>query len=198
MKMKNKLGRKNIVVAAIMIFCAASVGVVYADEAAGRGNPMSGLAAAIAQKFNLSQEQVQAVLDEQRDQWQEQRQKKAEQAKTAREQKFADYLAKLLSEGKMTQAQANAIAAKRAELVAKIVAPTTQDRSDFRNMTAEQRKAAMETRKMQMEAEREAIKQWASANNIPDEYIPMIGLMGGGYGRGGGFGGKTPCLLEKN
>jgi len=44
----------------------------------------------------------------------------------------------------------------------------------------------------------------AKANSATDpQYVPMVGLMGGGYGRGGGFGGpgfdgKRPCLLEKN
>jgi len=200
--MKKKLSRKNIIAAAIMVFCAASVGTVYAGETADKGM-MSGLVAAIAQKFNLNQTEVQAVFDQQRGQWQEKRQEKAEQMKNEREQKFADYLAKLVSEGKITQTQANAISAKRAELAAKIPAQATQDKSDFRNMTADERKAAMEAKKAETQAEREALKQWASDNSIPEEYVPMVGLMGGGHGRGGGFGGpgfdgKRPCLSEKN
>jgi len=168
--MKNKLSRKNIIAAAIMVFCAASVGTVYANEAADK-DMMSGLVAAIAQKFNLNQTDLQAVFDQQRGQWQEKRQEKVKQMETAREQKFADYLAKLVSEGKITQTQANAINAKRAELAAKVDAQATQDKSDFRNMTADERKAAMEAKKAQTQAEREALKQWASANSIPEQWV---------------------------
>jgi len=45
--MKNKLNRKNIVAAAVMVFCAAVAvwgGAAYADEIAIKENPMSGLA----------------------------------------------------------------------------------------------------------------------------------------------------------
>lgn len=190
--MKKKLNRKNIVAAAIMIFCAASAGAgtVYADEGVGKGNPMSGLAGAIAQKFNLNQAEVQAVFDQQRGQWQEKRQEKAKQMEAAREQKFADYLAKLVGEGKIKPTQAEAIKAKRAELEAKIASQAIAEKSNFKNMTAEERKEAMETRKTKLEADREALKQWANANGIPEQYVPMVGLMGGGHGRGGGFGGS--------
>jgi len=197
-----KLQRKQIVAAAVMVFCAAcaGVGAVYANDSVMRGKD---IAAAIAQKFNLDEVQVQAVFDQQRGQWQEQRQNKAEEMKVNRQQKFADNLAKLVSEGKIIQAQANAINAKRAELEAKIVASANAAKPDLRNMTADERKAAMEARKAQMEDEREALKQWASVNGIPEEYVPMAGLMGGGHGRGGGFGGpgfdgKSPCPSGKN
>lgn len=194
--------RKQIVAAAIMVFCAAcaGAGAVYANESAMKGG---GIAQAIAQKFNLDEAQVQAMFDQQRGQWQEERQNKAAEMKVNREQKFADNLVKLVSEGKITQAQANAINVKRAELEAKIVASANAAKPDFKNMTADERKAAMEARKAQMEAEREALKQWASANGIPEEYVPMVGLMGCGHGRGGGFGGpgfdeKKSCLSGKN
>jgi hypothetical protein len=66
---------------------------------------------------------------------------------------------------------------------------------NMKNMTKEQRQAAMETKKAEMEAQRTALKQWAADNGISEEYLPMCGLGGGlgmGRGRGGEFGGPGP------
>ena len=191
--MKSKLSRKNIVVAAIMIFCAATVagvGAVYADEIVGKGNPMSGLVSAIAQKFNLNEADVQAVFDQQREQMQAQREQNRGQMETKRQERFEARLGELVSSGKLTQSQANAIKDKKAELEAQMEAT----KPDFKNMTQEERKTAMKEQKTKMEVERVALKQWASNNGIAEEYLPMTGMgfMAAGHGRGGGFGNRLP------
>jgi hypothetical protein len=195
-----KLQRKQIVAVAIMIFCAAcaGAGAVYANDSAMRGKD---IAAAIAQKFNLDEAQVQAVFDRQRDKMQANR----EEMETKRQEQFESRLDKLVSEGKLTEAQAAAIKAKKAELETAREANKNESGTEFKNMTEEERKAAMEERKTKMEAQREALKQWAQDNGISEEYLPMVGMgfAGGGHGRGGGFGGSEfggnrPCLSEKN
>jgi hypothetical protein len=197
-----KISRKQMVAAAIMIFCAACAGfgAVYADETTGKNNPMSGLVSAIASKFNLNQADVQAVFDEQKSKMKADRQVKMAEMETKRRAEFVTRLSGLVTAGKLTQAQADAIKAKRTELQAQREADKPGMES-MKNMTEAERQTAMEARKTKMEAERTALKQWAADNGISEEYIMMAGEMGmgGGHGRGGGFGGpgpdgQAPCL----
>ena len=93
--MKNKLNRKNIVAAAVMVFCAAVAvwgGAAYADEIAIKENPMSGLAAVIASKFNLSESAVQAVFDEQMQARRERMEANRKEMETKRREQFEDRL----------------------------------------------------------------------------------------------------------
>jgi len=186
-----KINRKQMVAAAIMIFCAATaagIGAVYAADSDSKSNPMSGLVAAIASKFNLNQAEVQAVFDEQKTQMEANRQAKMAEMETKRQADFVARLGELVTSGKLTQAQVDAIKAKSVELKA---ARATEkiDMESMKDKTEAERQAVMEARKTKMEAERIALKQWAADNGIPEEYIPMAGRMGGGHGRGGGFGG---------
>ena len=81
-------------------------GAVFATANSTSGtDPMSGLVSAIATKFNLKKDNVQKVFDEQRT-----------QMETQREQEVKDQVAQLVKDGKLTQAQADKINAKRAEL----------------------------------------------------------------------------------
>lgn len=200
--MKNKLSRENIVAAAVMVFCAAVAvwgGAAYAGEIAAKENPMSGLAAAIASKFNLSESAVQAVFDEQMQARREKMEANRKEMETRRREQFEDRLNKLAAEGKLTEAQAAAIKNKKAEMEAQMMAQAGA-KFDFKSMTVEERKAAMEKQKTEMEARRAALEQWAADNGIAEEYLPMVGagFAGGGHGRGGGlggpgFGGQGPC-----
>lgn len=140
---------------------------------ASRPNPMQSLITAIAQKFNVSANDVQAVFDEQRTQMEAQH--KAEEASR---------LAAAVTNGTLTQAQADAITAKKAELEAARKA----QKDTFQNLTEAERQA-------KITAERDALKTWATQNNIPEQYLMFLG--GGHGGRGGhggpGFGGPgTP------
>ena len=81
-------------------------GAVFATANSTSGtDPMSGLVSAIATKFNLKKDDVQKVFDEQRT-----------QMETQREKEVKDQVAQLVKDGKLTQAQADKINAKRAEL----------------------------------------------------------------------------------
>ena len=78
-------------------------GAVFATANSTSGtDPMSGLVSAIATKFNLKKDDVQKVFDEQRT-----------QMETQREQEVKDHVAQLVKDGKLTQAQADKINAKR-------------------------------------------------------------------------------------
>ncbi|TSD06311.1 MAG: Uncharacterized protein Greene07147_170 [Parcubacteria group bacterium Greene0714_7] len=145
--------------------------LAYADtlSASDKNNPMSSLVSAIATKFNLNSADVQAVVDEVM---------KTERAGHMAEMQAnqATRLAKAVTDGKLTQAQANLITAKLAEMKASMEA----------NRTANQNLTEAE-RKTKMQAEHESLKAWATANNIPMNFLAQFG------GKGHGFdGGKGP------
>ncbi len=125
--------------------------------------PLDGIATAIATKFNLNSVEVQAVVDQamaaQRTEME------AQQAKNFRER-----LATAVSEKKLTQAQADLIIAKQAEL--------KTARESAKDQTPAQRLAAM---KEQMAS----LKKWATDNKIPEGYM-MFGSrpMGPGMDKG--------------
>lgn len=129
-------------------------------SAAQNHNQTNSMVSAIAKKFNLKESDVQSVFDEQRSL------KQAE-----REQTMKDEVTALVKDGKLTQAQANKINAKRAELNKQREA----NQDNKQNLTAEQRKAKMEEHKT-------AIDNWLKDNNIDAQYRY---LLGGGHARGG-------------
>jgi len=92
-----------------------------------------------------------------------------------REQEMKDKVAALVEDGKLTQAQADKINAKRAELQQAREA----NRDSMQDKTADERKAAME-------AEKTTIDTWLSENDIDDSYAY---LLMGGHGHGGPGGG---------
>lgn len=112
----------------------------------------------IASKFNLNKADVQKVFDEEH-----------AARETEREQRAADKLAELVKAGTLTQAQADKITAKRAEMKANREA----NKESFKDMTEAERKAAMDAKKAELD-------QWAKDNGIDAKY-----LMPGGGGRGG-------------
>lgn len=132
-------------------------------------NPMSSLVSAIAIKFNLNSADVQAVVDDVM---------KTEQATHMADMQAnqATRLAKAVTDGKLTQAQANLITTKLSEMKASMEANQTANQ----NLTQAERKA-------KMQAEQASLKEWATANNIPMNFLSQFG------GRGHGFdGGKGP------
>jgi type VI protein secretion system component VasK len=124
-------------------------------------NPMSSLVSALATKFNLKTSDVQAVFDEQHTQMEAQRNS---EVKTK--------LAQLVKDGKLTQAQADAITAKRSELQKQ----RDSNRASMDGKTHAERKTAMDT-------ERSALDTWFSDNNISTDYRYLV--FGGGRGHGG-------------
>lgn len=140
-------------------------------DSAASNDPMSGLVDAIATKFNLKEADVQAVFDTQHD---------AMQAE--REASVKVKIAQLVTDGKITQAQADKINEKRAELQAEREAAKDSGKT-------------REEMKTEMGAKRTELKAWAEENDIEQEYLRYV--MGGGHGQArhghggpGGFGGR--------
>lgn len=156
---------KKLVVAGTVVavsLAGLAGGAAYATTNSTSGtDPMSGLASAIATKFNLNKDDVQKVVDEQRTQMQAQR-----------DQEVKDQVAQLVKDGKLTQAQADKINANRAELEKEREANRTSEQ----NLTDEQRKAKMDEHKT-------ALDTWLKDNGIDSQYAYL--LMGGRGGHGG-------------
>ena len=115
----------------------------------------------IASKFNLNKADVQKVFDEDRT---------AHEAE--REQQAATKLADLVKAGTLTQAQADKISDKRAEMKA----DREKNQDSFKNMTETERKAAMDAKKAELD-------QWAKDNGIDAKYL----MPGDGHGPGRGM-----------
>jgi len=173
---------KTIAIAVATIAGTATLGIatLFAAQApnAERANPMTRFVTAIAEKFNLNVSDVQAVVDEQR-----QAMRTEQQAKMA--EQWNERLAQAVANGKLTQAQADLIAAKHAEMQA-----TAEGMKD---LDQDERAAAMK-------AKSESLKAWAEENDIPEQYVTMFGFgrgMMGGQGRmGGQEGGRGGRMMD--
>lgn len=153
------------IVTAVGVASISGLGMANAATDTSNGNgPMSGLIDAIATKFNLDKDEVQTVFNEQRT-----------VMEAEREQDAKDTVAQLVEDGKLSQSQADAINAKRAELTAQREAERTTDGSK----SAEERKA-------EREAHRTELDKWLTDNSISEDYAY---LLMGGRGHGGGPGG---------
>lgn len=124
----------------------------------------------IAQKFGLKQTDVQAVVDQVRDERQGERQTEMTELIEAR-------LSIAVKNGKLTEAQKNLILAKHKELQAQ----KTKDMAAWRDLSHDQRRSKMDEQRVALEA-------WAKQNNIDTKYLNTFGL-GDGKGMGKGFGG---------
>lgn len=147
--------------AAVGVTGLVGVGVANAATTTNGSGPMSGLVSAIATKFNLKASDVQAVFDEQHTKMQ-----------AEREAEITKQVAQLVTDGKITQAQADKINAKRAEI--------TKEREAAKDSATTKTRAEMKT---EMEAKRTELETWAKENGIDTQYLRFV--MGGGHGPGG-------------
>lgn len=128
---------------------------------------ITNLVNALAQKFNLNSTEVKTVVDTVMASEKASMQANREARQSTN---LADRLAKAVTAGKITQAQSVLITAK--------VQETKTFMESMKNKTDAERKAAMKTFKTNIET-------WATANNIPKEFIMMGGMKGmGGKGHG--------------
>lgn len=149
----------------------AGIASAATDTSANTTNPMSSLVDAIASKFNLDKSEVQSVFDEQRTKMTEER-----------ETKIKEKVAQLVTDGKITQAQADKINAKRAEL--------QKEREANKDTATSKTRSEMKT---EMDAKKTELKQWAKDNDISTEYLRYVMGGPGHHGHGGpGFGGEKP------
>ncbi len=158
--MNTKLFTYAVVPALVLTFAGSVLSASAASTDASRPSPMAGFVSAIAQKFNLNVADVQKVVDDQHS-----------VMRVSHAQVFADRLAKAVSDGKLTQAQANLITAKKAELEA--------FRVSLNGKTQAEKQVAMKT-------QFDALKKWATDNKIPSGFAFFGGLeLGRGMGHGG-------------
>lgn len=152
----------------------AGVAQAATTDTSSTDNPMSSLVDKLATKFNLDKTEVQKVVDEQRTEMEAERE---EQVKTK--------LAELVKAGTITQAQSDAITAKRAELQKEREA--SKDAAE--DKTAEERKTERETKRTELEA-------WAKEQGLDTKYLRYVFGHGGpgGHGHGGpGMRGEKPA-----
>lgn len=139
--------------AGILVF-----GMPAQANAQSPGEEIQSLVQMIASKFGLKTADVQSVVDQHRQQMQ-----------AKHETNYEARLTQLVKDGKITEAQKQLILTKHKELETK----REENRNKMKDMTPEQRKAAMQ-------AEKTEIETWAKQNNIDVKY-----LFGGDMGRWG-------------
>jgi Spy/CpxP family protein refolding chaperone len=124
---------------------------------------MQGLIETIAQKFGLDQNKVKAIVND----YQTQQKKRMQKNMEKRQE---DKLSQLVRNGKITDAQKQAIIKEMAALKAKYNPET------MKNLTPEQRKT-------QRDEMRNEILSWAKANSIDESYMMGHTLKGGLRGK---------------
>lgn len=153
--------KKHIMYALLPLFVLtmAAAGTTYAAAASNaEQKPFTAIAEAIARKFNLTTADVQKVIDETRP---------AERAQMRKNhQERLNPLVQAVKDGKLTQAQADLITAKREEM--------KKSAESFKAMTEPERAAAMK-------AHREEMNAWAKENNIPEQFVMPMGKFGNGH-----------------
>jgi flagellum-specific peptidoglycan hydrolase FlgJ len=127
-----------------LIIPVVAIGVIGASSAtvvaASTSQPT--LAQDIANKFHLDQSQVQSVIDQHRATNQQNR-----------ETKYEDRLTQAVKDGKLTDAQKQAVLAEHNKLVAEIKA------------------SSQGNRKQTMQSVRQEAKDWAAQNNIDAKWL---------------------------
>lgn len=153
-----KFNKKHLLFGLVPVFAlallagsVASASTTTTNTNTARPNPFGKLAEAIATKFNLTTSSVQAVIDETMN-----KERPADQNK---EPKF-DMVKKAVADGKLTQAQADLIYAKRAEIKTAM--------ESYKSMTQTERETAVKTLM-------DSVKQWAKDNSIPVKHVMLPG-----------------------
>jgi len=129
----------------------AGVTIVSAHSFGGES-----LAEKFATRFNLSQDEVQTFLDEEK-----------ETHKADMHQKFEERLNQAVSDGELTEDQKSKILAKHEEL--------KSFHESLEGKTHEERREAMQTK-------HDEVQSWAEENDIP---LELVRPFGGGHGHGG-------------
>jgi hypothetical protein len=179
-----KLPNKTKIALATAALCVTTLGAgaAYAATTDGfeRGSCMDGIASSIATRFNLNKAEVQAVFDEQFAARKEMRAEHRAERQTERDALFSERISQAVANGELTQAQADLLLEKKAEVNAA--------REEMGDLVGPERGEAM---REQMDA----LRVWAEDNDIPTEFF---GGFGPGKGmRGGMFRGMgSPGVLR--
>ncbi len=142
LKMKKS---KKVILPALLLGTIAITGVGVSSASADETeNPRTSIIQRIAEKFNLNEDEVKTVFEEHKAERQEEM-----------KQKHEEHLNKLVSEGKLTEDQKNALIAKREEMREKYGKGT----DEWKNKTPEEKREMMEQHREEME-------KWAEENGI--------------------------------
>lgn len=134
-------------------------GVFGVNHVAAQTNaPKTSFIRELAHKLGIDQSRVQSAVDE-----------ITKERKSSMEKRFDQILDQALKDGKITEAQKQLILQKRQEL--------QNLKSDFKNITSEQRREAMKN-------QRQALEDWAKQNNIDLKFVL------GAHGHLGAFKGR--------
>lgn len=150
-----------IALGAVIIIGASVLGSskAFAQESSTQ-NPFNSLAQKIANKFGLNRDDVQAVFTEHKS-----------EVKAKHSDRQEDRLSKLVSEGKITEAQKTLIINKQKELAEKRAA----NKGSLKDLSKEELRS-------KMEAERAELEKWAKDNGIDLKYL--MGTFGPGFKMG--------------
>lgn len=158
--MSKSISKKSKMIAATaFVLGALTVGNVALADAATKTNSMNSLVTAISEKFHLNESDVQAVVNQVMQERQTER-------KAQMQQTFAERIAKGVSDGKITQAQADLITEKEKEMLA--------FRESLKDKTAAERQSLMK-------AKMSELKQWITDNKIPQEFVFSLQSPWGGH-----------------
>ncbi len=150
---------------ALSIFTIA--GVTGAGFASADDSQNLSIAQRLANRFNLSVDDVSKVFEEQK-----------QERQAEMKQKQEEKLDALVSEGKITEEQKQLLIDKFEE---KRVAAENkknnrlQDKENLENMTEEQRDAEKTERQTEMKAEREEMEKWFADNGIDKDLFSKMG-----------------------
>lgn len=156
--------RKSILtIAAVSVLAGGLVVATTAfAQTSNSQNAVPSLVSEIASKFNLNKSDVQGVFDQHR-----------KEVMAKQETNYENYLANLVSQGKITEEQKQLILNKHNELITQM----QNNKSNFKNLTPAQRM-------QQMQATRQDLQNWAKQNNIDIKYLHPFGFARG-FGRRG-------------
>jgi len=172
-----KLEKNKIIpVVALSVFAViglVGIGSVFADsdDSNKDSRPQR-----IAEHFNLDLDSVNGFFEEERTIHQAEMQ-----------QRQAEKLAQLVTDGKITEDQKTAIASKYDEMRSEREEDRVE-KGEMRDMTFEERKAERAERVIERGSRHAEMDSWLEENNIGKDLLPALGL-GSFGGRHGGFGG---------
>lgn len=135
----------------------------------------------IAERFNLNQDEVKAIFDEER-----------ATREVEMQQKIEEQLTAAVAAGELTESQKQAILVKQSEMKTEREA----EMKSMQSLTDEERKAAMESKKSEMETKRAELKAWAEGQGIDMKYLHIGGHRGYGGVRGPEMHDTDDAVLE--
>ena len=167
--------KKKYLLAVPLLAGLAAISAYAVSPASASVGMHDSLVKKLAEKFNVSETDVETIFEEHRTEQQ-----------AERKQEIEANLNKALSDGVITEDQKNLLIAKQEERRAEMEANREERQNSQERPSAEDREA----RREKMETEREEFEKWAEEQGIDLDKLKEYGVMGmGGSGGHGGPGG---------